>query len=275
MLLGDEPVTVTTGVLFELIAGDGLGVTIAIFQYVIGVGRALVIAQPIFSGQCVDRGAPNQLNRYQRAFGSAATELEAVSGFQIRGVLLEDPDLCIPLGSELVACAQGPLADRPVEPNVANPVCRLGAAERRTLEVARETVEVRTFVEAAKLQVQRPIQPALTEPHLRQAPGLPAAINFLARGVASHSRISDAIVGQVAPVTLGDGELELRMLPTEDFLQVGLEAQRILLGPARRMIFVITAAQIGGHFPGVTQFDINALIQPVTAYAIPVTGHPA
>lgn len=65
------------------------------------------------------------------------------------------------------------------------------------------------------------------------------------------------IVGQVAPVTLCDGELELRIFPTEDFLPVGLEAQCKLLGPASRMTLVITAAQIDGHFPGVTQFDIN------------------
>jgi hypothetical protein len=70
------------------------------------------------------------------------------------------------------------------------------------------------------------VKEALINPELRQTPGLAPAPHFLYRGQASGTRVVN-MLGQVAPVSAGDGELELRIIPVEQLFQVEAGAKAI------------------------------------------------
>ncbi|MNP52542.1 hypothetical protein D3C76_1469420 [compost metagenome] len=133
-------------------AADQRRLTVAVLEYVLGVGGTVVVTSAVFTWQAVDAWLPEQLYRQDRAFCAAAAELEAVGVFGVGRVLLVHPDLCEQLRGELVLDPQGPLGDWPVVPN-APPVADLRAAEGQVLEAAIEAVEVFTFAEATDLDV--------------------------------------------------------------------------------------------------------------------------
>ena len=272
LLTRHDPVAVLAGVLLVIQPGEGGGVAVDVFVDIVGIGGAVVVADAVFARQAVDLGRPDHFHRQDRTLGAAAVELEAVAGFQQRRILLVGADLDEQLGGQAVLDAQGPLADRPVVPD-AFPVADLGAAERQVLEVALEGVEVLALAEATGLDVQTAIEEALGQPQLGQTPGLATAIDFLHRGVAADARIGDAVVGQVAAVTGGDGQLEHRVLPAGDLVHVAPEPEHVLGAPAPGAVVVVTATQVGRALADVFELDVPALVAQVLAHATPVTGH--
>src|SRR5690606_32373453 len=102
-----------------------------------------------------------------------------------------------------------------------------------------EAVEILTFTEAAEFHIQGAVEILLLDPHLGQAPGLATAPDFLHRAELPSTWDTDAVVGQVAPATLGDRQLELGVLPAEDLLQIQVHAQRELVAVACGLVVVV------------------------------------
>ncbi len=183
----------------EVVAGQPLRLAVDVVVDVIGLRRAVVVAQPVLARQLLgaDLRLPDQLHRQQRALGPAAAHLEAVAGLQVRRVLLVGADLHVPVRREVVLHPQRPLADRPVVPDAPRPVAHLRAAEGQVLEIAGEAVEVLALAETAEFHVQRAVEVLLLEPQLGQPPGLPAAPDLLHRADVPGTRVADAVVGKV------------------------------------------------------------------------------
>lgn len=218
LLLRHHPPAMLAAARLEVVAGQPLRLAVDVVVDVIGLRRAVVVAQPVLARQLLgaDLRLPDQLHRQQRALGPAAAHLEAVAGLQVRRVLLVGADLHVPVRREVVLHPQRPLADRPVVPDAPRPVAHLRAAEGQVLEIAGEAVEVLALAETAEFHVQRAVEVLLLEPQLGQPPGLPAAPDLLHRADVPGTRVADAVVGKVLAIALGDGELELGGLPAED-----------------------------------------------------------
>ncbi|MCY1175738.1 hypothetical protein D9M73_159870 [compost metagenome] len=75
-------------------------------------------------------------------------------------------------------------------------------------------------------------------------------------------------------MALGDGELELGVVPAEDLLQVQVRAEGELAAVARRLVVVITAVQVGAHLAGVTEGEVVAAFSQLRAGAAPIAEHP-
>ena len=180
LLLSHDPPAMFAAVRLVFPArGEWLRLTVGAFVNVVGFGSAVIVAKTVFARQVVDLRRPDQLSGDDHAFGAATAKLEAVTGFQVGRVLLERADLCIELRRDVVFNAQRPLADGPVVPDAADPVTHLRAAERQVLEVAREAVEVFARPETTGFNIQCAVKIFLLGPHLRQAPGLTTAPDFL------------------------------------------------------------------------------------------------
>ncbi|MNS97466.1 hypothetical protein D3C72_1318000 [compost metagenome] len=274
LLLGTEPEAVLARTAAISLAAQCCRLVVAVLVDISCLGITVVVTGAIFPWQAIDRRAPDQLDRDHRALGAAAAELEAIATVQVRRVLLVGADLRVELGREVVFDPQGPLADWPVVPDVAGPVADLGAAEGQVLEVAGEAVEVFTLTEAAEFHIQRAIEVFLLDPHLGQPPGLATTPDFLGRGEAADPWIIDAVVADVVAVALGDGELELGVVPAEDLLQVQVRAEGELAAVACRLVVVITAVQVSAHFAGVTEGEVVAAFSQLRAGAAPIAEHP-
>ncbi len=148
------------------------------------------------------------------------------------------------------------------------------AAERQVLEVARETVEVLARPEAAEFHIQRAVEVLLFEPHLGQAPGLAASPHFLHRAELPGAWVADAVVGQVATASLGDGQFEFGIVPAEDLLQVQVRTQGELVAVAGGLVVVVATVEVAGHFANVIDGEVVAFFQQLGAGAAPITGHP-
>ncbi|KPX38410.1 Uncharacterized protein ALO70_05746 [Pseudomonas amygdali pv. eriobotryae] len=273
LLLSNNPPAVLAVMRLERSAGSCLWLTVNVFIDIVGVGRALVEADTVFTGQRIDGRGPDQFNRQDHTFGAAAAEFEAVTGFEVGRVLLIDADLCIHFRRDVVLHAQGPLADWPVVPGV-HIVTDLRAAERQVLEIAREAVEVFARSETTSLDVQRAVKVLLLDPHLRQTPGLAATPDFLGGTEGTGTRVADPVVGDVAPATFGDCQLELCILPAESLLQIDFHAQRELVAVAAGLVVVVTALDVAGHLGNVFQREVIALVEQFGTLAVPVAGHP-
>ncbi|MNY06068.1 hypothetical protein D3C86_1388100 [compost metagenome] len=194
LLLCNEPVAVLAAVAAIGVAAGGCIVAVVIFANVIGAGRAFVVTDTVFARQVAWVRQPDQFDRQDGAGSTAAAELEAVTVFQLRRVLVVRADLRIPLRRDVVLHADRRLADRPVVPDVGRPVTHLGTAERQVLEFAREGVEVFAFTEVTGLDVQFVVEELMLDPQLGQTDHVATAVDFLRGTQGAGTRVADTVV---------------------------------------------------------------------------------
>ncbi|MNJ22932.1 hypothetical protein D3C77_173090 [compost metagenome] len=75
-------------------------------------------------------------------------------------------------------------------------------------------------------------------------------------------------------MALGDGQLELGIVPAEDFLQVQVRAQGELAAVAGGLVVVIAAVEVGAHLAGVAEGEVVAAFSQLRAGAAPIAKHP-
>ncbi|MNN63446.1 hypothetical protein D3C81_1788250 [compost metagenome] len=153
------------------------------------------------------------------------------------------------------------MSDWPVINDIAGPVTRLRAAECQVLEFAGEAAKVLAKIHATQFDIQPAVKELLTIPELRKPPGLAAPVYLLNLTDASHPRIGEYIVGEIAPVTIRYRELKISAFPTEYFLKVKIAHQRKLVGIPRRGVRIIATGKIRRgvarveHVKGITFFQ--------------------
>lgn len=169
-LTSDVPPTGTMRTLLVRPArGQWLRLTVRAFVKVGGIGGVVETTDTIFSRQPEQRllGEPDQLSG-DVAFTTTGADLEMVSVFQKRWVLLENANLECPFWSERHLRACPPLTDGEVLPVIAMPVARRAATEDEVFEVAGKLAEG-FWPEAADAVLKLSVQHLLLEHELSRS----------------------------------------------------------------------------------------------------------